>query len=591
MDEKEVITPLDIIQHSSNGVLVTDAEGRIRFFNPQAEKILGFSTELHQGRFISDLLPLTGPQILECVKTGRPNLGHHIIGKQVDLVLNITPICRKKQIIGAVCNFQERGEFEVSAKKLDSYRRLNRQLETIFKASSDGIWVCDGTGTVIDINQASARLNGIEPGEVIGKKIVELTEKGLFDRSVTVEVLETQRQVTLMQYIPKTGSYLLATGTPVFDEDGEVFLVVVNERDLTQLNRIREALEQSHMVTEKIKEELVELSLRDLKGDTIVAESQEMQQVLRACLKLSRLDASNILLLGESGTGKGLLAKFIHKNGPRQKEPFIQINCAALPETLLEAELFGYERGAFTGAREQGKAGLFELADGGTLFLDEIGDLPLPLQAKLLKYLDDSEVLRLGGVKARRIDCSVIAATNRNLENQVRKRRFRKDLYYRLNTFILKIPPLRQRPEDVFELVHILLGRYNRRYGVNKRLLPEGLQALQEYGFPGNVRELKNLVKKAVVMNEENDIDGAVLQALRVMPPSPSRENDPPESAYPGSLTKSLQHYEREILQQTRAQCRSTREMAAALGVSQPTVVRKMKKYGIAPPGDAIMHQ
>ncbi len=592
MDVKERITHLDIIQHSSNGVLSTDATGHIRFFNFQAERILSFSAEQHLGCFISDLLPLTGPQVMKCLKTGRPNLGHHIIGKQVDLVINITPIFKKGRIIGAVCNFQERGEFEITAKKLGSYRRLNRQLETIFKASSDGIWVCDGSGTVIDINEASACLNGIEPEDVVGKKVAELTEKGLFDRSVTVEVLETQRQVTLMQYIPKTGSYLLATGTPVFDEDGEVFLVVVNERDLTQLNRIREELEQSHMVTAKIKEELAVLSVRDLgKEDAIVAESEEMQQVLRACLKLARFDASNILLLGESGTGKGLLAKFIHKNGPRHKEPFIQINCAALPETLLEAELFGYERGAFTGASEQGKAGLFELADGGTLFLDEIGDLPLPLQAKLLKYLDDKEIMRLGAVKPRKINCAILAATNRNLDNQVRKRRFRKDLYYRLSTFILKIPPLRRRPEDVFELVNNLLGRYNRRYGVNKRIRPEGLQALQGYRFPGNVRELKNLIKKAVVMNEENDIDGAVLQTLRAVPPAPSCKNDPPAPGHRASLAERLRHYESEILQQARTRCRSTREMAAVLGVSQPTVVRKMKKYGMSPPSDAVMNQ
>lgn len=577
MRDSDSITFLDIFEHSSNGVLVTDAQGRIRFFNPQAQRILGFLTDRHKGRFISELLPLTGPQVVECLRTGQPNVGHHIIGKKVDLVLNITPIWRGNRIIGAVCNFQERGEFEATAKKLESYRRLNRQLETIFKASSDGIWVCNGHGKVIDINEASASLNGIEPNDVVGKAIMELTQSGLFDRSVTVEVLETKRQVTLMQYIPRTGRYLLATGTPVFDEDGEVFLVVVNERDMTELNRIQEELEESQRVTERMKEELADLSLRALKGQKIVAESEEMQQVLRVALKLSRLDASNILLLGESGTGKGLMAQFIHKNSPREKEPFIQINCAALPETLLEAELFGYEQGAFTGAREHGKAGLFELADGGTLFLDEIGDLPFPLQAKLLKYLDDHEIMRLGAVKPRRINCSIVAATNRDLENRVRRQGFRRDLYYRLNTFTLRIPPLRRRPEDIFELVHFLLGRYNRRYGTKKRIRPEGIQALQAYAFPGNVRELKNLLKKAVVMNEGDLIDEAIQQSLRSTPSF--REHDD-ESAFPrGTLFERLAHYEREILKRTQSYCRSTREMAAALGISQPTVVRKMKKH------------
>ncbi len=584
------ITYFDIFEHSTNGILVTDKKGFIRFFNPQAQRILGFLTEQHKGRFISDFLPLTGPQILYSIKSAKPKIGHHIIGKEVDLVLNISPIWKKGLIIGAVCNFQERGEFEVTAKKLDSYRRLNRQLETIIKASSDGIWVCDGDGKVININEASARLNGIQPEEVIGKNISELTEEGLFDRSVTLEVLETRRQVSLMQYISRTGHFLLATGTPVHDEDGNIFLVVVNERDMTQLNRIQSELEQSNMVAAKIKDELTELSLRDLKEQAIVAESHEMKQVLQASLKLARLDASNILLLGETGTGKGLLAKFIHKNSPREKAPFIQINCAALPETLLEAELFGYEKGAFTGAQEQGKAGLFELADGGTLFLDEIGELPLILQAKLLKYLDDSEIMRLGAVRARRIDCCIIAATNQNLDNWVRKRRFRRDLYYRLNTFTLRIPPLRSRPEDIFDLVHFLVRKYNRRYGVRKRIRPEGLQILQKYEFPGNVRELENIVRKAVVMTEEEFIDEALRKSIR-MNVVFRGEGMGPGALSDSSLAERLQRCEMEILQGARTHCRSTREMAARLGISQPTVVRKLKKYGIPPPSDALVYQ
>jgi transcriptional regulator with PAS, ATPase and Fis domain len=265
-------------------------------------------------------------------------------------------------------------------------------------------------------------------------------------------------------------------------------MVVVNERDMTQLNAIREELEESRMVTEKYQEELAELSLLELKNQEIIASNAKMRQVLRVGLKLAHLEASNILILGESGTGKGLLAKFIHKNGKRQHSPFVQINCAALPENLLEAELFGYERGAFTGAREQGKIGLFELAHGGTLFLDEIGDLPFSVQAKLLKYLDDQEIMRLGSLKPRKIDCTVIAATNRDLEELTRSNQFRQDLFYRLNTFTVRIPPLRERPEDVFELVNYLLREYNRTYRLKRRISPETLKVLQAYPFPGNVR-------------------------------------------------------------------------------------------------------
>lgn len=578
-DKPSSITYEQIFHATSNGVVVTDASGIIVHINRQGEKILGFSADRHVGVFIPEVLPLTGPQVLACLRTGRPKMGHHIMGKQVDLVLNISLINEDGVIQGAVCNFQEMSAFEDTAKRLQSYRQLNKQLETIFKASFDGIWVCDGQGKVISVNEASERLNGIKAGDVVGKNVADLVRMDLFDRSVTLEVLETKRQVSLMQYVSKTGRFLLATGTPAFDENGQIYLVVVNERDMTDLNRMREELDQSHMVTEKFKDELAELSMLELKGHQIVAESKQMQQILRVALKLARIGASNILVLGESGTGKGLLAKFIHQSSERRQNPFIQINCAALPENLLEAELFGYERGAFTGASEMGKAGLFELAHEGTLFLDEIGDLPLLLQAKLLKWLDDHEIMRLGATKPKKIDCAIIAATNQDLEEQVRKRRFRQDLYYRLNAFSMKIPPLRDRGDDIFELTSHFLSKYNKTYGMQKRIQSEGLDLLQAYPFPGNVRELKNFIKKAVVMSESEVLDDFLRSTLRAGKGPPEVEGQ--RVFRKRRLNDELMDLEKEILRNTMGYCRSTREMARRLGISQPSVVRKMKKYGL----------
>jgi len=571
------ITYDQIFHSTSNGVVVTDASGNIVCINKRAEKILGLSTKKHSGIFISEVLPLTGPQVMECLRTGKSKLGHHIIGKKVDLVLNISLIRERKKIQGAVCNFQEMKQFESTAKKLESYRSLNHQLETIFKASSDGIWVCDGQGNVIDINEASEKLNGIRAKSIIGKNVSDLANNGLFDRSVTLEVLETKRQVSVVQLLKRTNKILLATGTPAFDDDGNIFLVVVNERDMTQLNTLQEQLEQSRMVTEKIKDELAELSLLELKSQEIVAENEDMRQVLHHALKLAHLEASDILILGESGTGKGLLAKFIHKNSNRCKKPFIQINCAALPENLLEAELFGYEKGAFTGARQEGKAGLFELAQEGTLFLDEIGDLPHPLQAKLLKYLDDHEVMRLGGLKPNKIDCLIIAATNRDLKTRVQQKRFRQDLFYRLNTFTIKIPPLRERPDDIFELVKFYMKKFGKEYRLNRRISSDALKLLQEYTFPGNVRELKNLLKKAVVMSENESIDEIIHQSLATGANScTAATNDTQQRK---SLTDHILDVEKEIIKNAMTQCKSTREMARHLKISQPTVVRKLKKH------------
>jgi len=587
MPNSETITYEQIFNVTSNGVVVTDAQGIVTHINRSGETILGISAKAHIGMFVLDMLPLTGKQVLSALETGNPILGHHIIGKKVDLILNITLIRHGAQVCGAVCNFQKMQDFELTAQKLESHRLLNRQLKAIFESSSDGIWVCDGKGTVINLNKASEKLNSIKAKDVLGKNVADIVKMGVVDRSVTLEVLKTRRQVSAMQYIKRSDRYLLTTGTPVFDENGSIFLVVINERDMTQLNAIREQLEQSRMVTEKFKDELAEISMLELKAEEMVAENEQMRQVLRVALKLARLEVSDILILGESGTGKTFLAKFIHKNSRRSRKPFIQINCAALPENLLEAELFGYEKGAFTGAREQGKAGLFELAHEGTLFLDEIGDMPLFLQAKLLKYLDDHEIMRLGGTRSRKTDCTVIAATNRDLETLVAEKRFRQDLYYRLNVFTLRIPPLRERPDDLFELLNYFLNKYNKTYQTRKQIRTKGLEILQSYSFPGNVRELKNIVKKAVVMSEGQILDEFIENMLAPMlnpGAEKTRATLPAPAVYPQRkrpLTEELAAKEKEILKHAMKRCRTTREIAAELGVSQPTVVRKMKRHGL----------
>jgi PAS domain S-box-containing protein len=573
------ITFEHIFNSTSNGVIATDAAGRIVLINRQAEEILGLHRERVVGTPLIDALPQTGTHVARCLESGEPQLGRHVLGREVQFVANITLIRENGISLGAVCNFQRLQQFETSARELDSYQRLNRQLQAIIDSSFDGIWVCDAEGRVITINEASERLNQVRAQEVVGKKIEDMVKSDIFDRSVTLEVMKSKRQVTITQNVPRTGKKLLVTGTPAFDEQGELLLVVTNERDLTRLNAMRDELEQSRMRAEKFKEELVKLNLKELKGRDIVAESESMQQVLRVAFKLAKLEASNILLLGESGTGKGLLAGFIHTSGRRCKKPFIQINCAALPETLLEAELFGYEKGAFTGAREQGKVGLFELAQGGTLFLDEIGDMPPQVQAKLLKYLDDQMVQRLGGVAPKKVDCTVIAATNRELEALVKRGKFRHDLFFRLNTFTVRIPPLRERPEDVFELTSRFLKQFNQEFGLNRRLSAEALHQLKSHAFPGNVRELKNMIKTAVVMSEEDVI------ALPILAPALCEVTGVSAAGrrLRSGLNSELNALEREILKTAAANCRTTREMAAVLRVNQSTVVRKMRKHGLVP--------
>lgn len=291
------------------------------------------------------------------------------------------------------------------------------------------------------------------------------------------------------------------------DKNGDISMIILTERDITQLNKLKEKLAKTKQITEKLKRELSEKNLTELKDNTIIAESESMKQVIQICVKLAYFDASNILILGESGTGKGLLAKFIHKNSPRKSKPFVKINCAAIPEFLLEAELFGYEKGAFSGASSKGKAGLFELSHEGTLFLDEIGELPITVQAKLLSYLDDNVITHLGGTQAIKINSMIIAATNQDLKSLVAEKKFRSDLFHRLDAFSFTIPALKDRPEDINKLILHYLEKYNDSFNTNKKISSVILSKLDSHPFPGNVREIKNKIKKAIVLSDSEYID------------------------------------------------------------------------------------
>jgi PAS domain S-box-containing protein len=570
----------DILNSSINGVIAVNLKGRISFANRRACSLLSVSIENLIKRRITDILPDIVPIISESIKDDTPKFGHYFCLENKTILISVTPFKRNEKKEGCICNIQEVEIIENIARTLEIYKELNRQLEAIFSSSSDGLQLIDSDGIILKINEASEKLNGIQRSDFIGKKVLNFVKDGTVNRIISIEVLETKRRVSTLQYNKRTNKYLLLTGTPVFQENGEISLVVVNERDITELNLLREQLKLSRMAAEKYKDELTNMSLHGFREHGIIAESKEMRNILTASLKLANLGVSTILILGESGTGKNLIAKFIHYSKKYEVRPFLHINCAALPENLLEAELFGYERGAFTGASEKGKIGLFELAENGTLFLDEIGELPHAMQAKLLKYLEDHEVRRIGGTKSRKIECRIIAATNRDLESQVRERRFRQDLYYRLNAFTIRIPPLRERREDILEMTNYFLSKYNREYGQNKRVSSEMIDRLQAYAFPGNVRELKNLIKNSVVMSDRDMLDD-----INFLGPSyvvekwngPGNQN---RRMLP--LNLEVNAVEKELLKIACAKCRTTREMATYLQISQPTIIRKMRKYGLS---------
>jgi transcriptional regulator with PAS, ATPase and Fis domain len=294
--------------------------------------------------------------------------------------------------------------------------------------------------------------------------------------------------------------------------------------------------------------------------------------------RVANFDVS-VLITGESGVGKEVIANAIHKQSPRSKGPLIKVNCGAIPETLLESELFGYEYGAFTGARKQGKPGMFELANEGTLFLDEVGDIPYSLQGKLLRVLQDHEIMRIGSLKTTPVDVRIIAATNKNLEEMVKKGSFRDDLYYRLNVVSIEIPPLRDRKEDIPIFVVHFLEKMNKKHQYNKRIASEVIDVFMLYSWPGNVRELENVMERMLVMTEDDEINMKHLPMQIKSQIVPATVNVIGDSGF----KKIIEQTEKQLLKQALLNHRSTRDIAKAMKVNQSTIVRKLKKYNLSP--------
>lgn len=466
-----------------------------------------------------------------------------------------------------------------TADQIRQLKEMTIERDAIIDSSSDGLFVCDGNGTVIRMNPASERIHRAKAKDIIGKNMVDLVKEGFIDRSAALEVIKQKTAVNLLQ--KKEDRKLISIGTPVFNESGELIRVVVSEKDITKFDNLQRRLEEEQEIKNQLQNQLVVMQQDVLQTHKIIARSANMVRMLQRALKVSKADSS-ILITGESGVGKGLIANLIHKNSNRAEKPLIRINCGAIPESLIESELFGYEKGAFTGARAGGKLGHLELADGGTIFLDEVAELPLAAQVKLLRFLEKGRLTRLGGTRTRLVDARIIAATHRNLIQMVEERLFRQDLYYRLKVIPLSIPPLRDRKECLLPLLRHFINYFARKTGSAKRLSNAAVDALMAYSFPGNVRELMNICERMVVISEMEIIDLQDLprdviakteKTADVWGPWPAQMN----------LDQIRQSVERAVLLDTLTVSKKQSQIAKALGISQPTIARRMKKYGLPP--------
>lgn len=443
------------------------------------------------------------------------------------------------------------------------------ELIPILDSISDAIFIDDAQGFTIWINKASEELYKISRKEIIGKHVSFLENTGIFTPSVARIVMEKKKEVSII-HENKDGKRLLTTGIPIMDAEGNMSKIITTTHDITELINLQNQLESFQNTLSGLK---VQEGFND-----IVANSPSMYNVIQLTKRLSDID-STVLITGESGVGKGVIAKLLHENGGRRDYPFVKVNCGAIPENLIESELFGYESGAFTGSRKDGKKGLFETADKGTIFLDEISELPLNLQVKLLQVIQEREITRVGGVENIPIDVRIISASNKDLMALVHEGKFREDLYYRLNVVPISIPPLRERPEDIIPMIRIFLNHNNIKMKEHKEIDSKAIAILMKYTWPGNVRELQNIIERLVITTK-----GTVIMPENL--PSFIYENTNSTEGAAISTAKGLKdaldHAERDILLKAQERYKTTRAMAKALGVSQPTIVRKLQKFSIA---------
>jgi PAS domain S-box-containing protein len=471
---------------------------------------------------------------------------------------------------------------------LIKYKELYKQEKNIniaiLDSMHDGVYLADGNGYTIYANDAYTKISGIKKEQLIGKHATQLIAEGIYLDSASLEVIDKKKPVTMIDHFKygrqnrTEGRSCLLSASPVFDDKGNVARVITNVRDVSELMEIQLKLEEYEVLNNKYIIELEKLREEYLQHPEIIAKSKSMVQIMKKINIIKNTDAK-VLILGETGVGKEVVAKEIHNSSLRKNGPFIKVNCGAIPENLFESELFGYEKGAFTGASNKGKSGMFELADGGTIFLDEIAELPLSVQAKLLRILQDGEVFRVGGVNSIKVNARVISATNRDLKELVKQGRFREDLYYRLNVIPIYIPPLRERIEDIPYLLHYFVDYFNKEYNRNKVFTQDSVKLIEQYEWLGNIRELRNFVERLVIILESDIIDEEFVS-------NNFREigNDifiNSSSFYNMKLEEATSILEKRILNKALEEHHTTRRVADILGVSQPTIVRKCKKYNI----------
>lgn len=460
---------------------------------------------------------------------------------------------------------------------MDRYRtQLAPFLENILAALDDGVYVTDKDGTTLHVNRMYEKLTGLKSEDLIGQNVRVLREKGVFDEIVNPMVVKRHKPVTSVQVL-KDGKRVVLRGYPVFDDKKELNLVITLVRDVTLIGQMREQIIQQKKLI-SIYHDQIELLSSSAPTSRNSYEAPQIKELTELVKRVAATDAT-IILLGETGVGKDRFARMAHEHSPRKDEMYLKVDCGSISENLIESELFGYAPGAFTGANSKGKIGHFEIANRGTIFLDEIGELPLTMQAKLLRVLQDQEVMRVGSSIPKKVDVRIIAATNRNLEEEVEKGNFRIDLFYRLRVAVVDIPPLRQVPGMIPGLVSYFLERFGVKYKKDI-ICPDGtMNIFLTYRWPGNIRELENTIQSLVVTSQSHeilpeDLPPCMCAAITNM----AKKSTANLNAESGRTLKEIMGgLEKQVIQQTLDKYGSVNKASEVLGVNRTTLFRKMK--------------
>jgi PAS domain S-box-containing protein len=567
-----------IINSTHDAMIAVDLEGIITLFNRAAEKLTKINTQNALGKHITKVIETT--RLPFVLKTGESELNRRQPLGEIEIITNRMPVLNEDgEVIGAIAVFRDITDVVTLAEEITDLKEIRGMLEAIFDATQDAISVVDKNGMGMLINPAYTRITGYSAKDIIGKKCTVDVSEG---ESVHLKVLSTGKPVKNARLFAGVNKKEVIVDAAPIIVNSELIGSVAVIHDLSEIKELTHKLDQAKRIIRTLE---AKYTFDDIKGT-----DKKLIDVIDKA-KLAADTPVTVIIRGESGTGKELIAHAIHNASNRKFAQFVRVNCAAISESLLESELFGYKEGAFTGALKGGKIGYFEMADGGTIFLDEIAEINLNTQAKLLRVLQEKEIIRVGDTKPVPIDVRIITATNVDLEKAIKEEKFRKDLYYRLNVLPINMPSLREHKEDIDELVEFMIKKYNQEYGRNVVSVSiDAINTLKKYDWPGNVRELENYIGRAMI----NIKMGEKIIDVFHLPPILYNQTDTNEEInaistkkYRGfdsnlKLNNVVELTEKKFIEKVLKENNYNRTMTAkSLGISLRTLYYKIEKYGI----------